>query len=493
MSGLVCEQNKMPGQPDGPIKWEDSRKESDLGIPSGRRQPEMEMETSDQLSDFLELKRFCEFLKDNVKRLNIELSRYHSKYPPLALREKLIESGLSDDQPIPPWWISKEYLSPLLLAYDEKIAEKDEMLEKYETELTSLKGRVQSVIEENEKLYGLLQRGGDLPKGKLGRSRSGSPEKVLAERNSSAPAPSASAEEYQVLLEENRLLMHKLQGENDELRNQVNFNVAEITTLTRACEEEKKEKSKALSKLKKAEHECLVMTSDLERAMEDLYTQNNALKDYKQALEDITKKYQKEITDAIVDVNKLTEDQRNTLQGNKSLNEKVKELQKAIKVLRKTNKVITTENQNCRDAAVELNERDAAARQHIKNLVDMVEQAIIERDKAIKKLHKKDKEFGRLFEKLRQYKKKTTGELNHLADFLKKQEQDKDGRYGKLGIEIEKLRLANEEKQREVDVLLNQKRNAEDEMDRIFNSAKLENSRLQEICRKHGIEDEIFK
>ena len=489
------DKSKMPGQPEGPIKWDDSRKESDLGVPLGRQNPLVNQGMSDQLTEYLELKNFCDFLKDNVKRLNVELSRYHSKYPPLALREKLLESGLSEDQPIPPWWISKEYLSPLLLAYDDKIAEKDELLEKYESEIQPLKAKVQSVIEENERLYGLLQRGDTVRnyKRELHTSHTEKSEQIHSSGRRDAEERRYDNEEYQILLEENRLLMHKQQGEMDELKNQISYNVAEITSLTKGLESEKKEKNRALSKLKKCEQECLVMSSDLERAHEDLHTQGNTIRDYKLALEEITEKYQTEISEAIVDVNKLTEGQKNAVRGNQALNEKVKELQKVTKVLKKTNKLLTMENQKYRDSSVEANEKETQARQHIKYLVDMVEQAILERDRAIKKVHKKDKEFSRLFEKLRQYKKKTTQDLNGVAVYLRQQQNAKEGDIGKLGTEIQKLRIENEEKQREVDILLQQKRTAEDEMDRIFNSAKIENNRLQEICRRHGIEDEVFK
>lgn len=53
-----------------------------------------------------------------VKRLNVELSRYQAKYGPLLPSDgpsPALSFGVGD--PVPPWLIDSQHLSPLLASY----------------------------------------------------------------------------------------------------------------------------------------------------------------------------------------------------------------------------------------------------------------------------------------------------------------------------------------------------------------------------------------
>uniref|UniRef100_A0A9L0IPF7 Centrosomal protein 89 n=1 Tax=Equus asinus TaxID=9793 RepID=A0A9L0IPF7_EQUAS len=66
-------------------------------------------------------------LKMTVHRLNVELSRYQTKFRHLSKEESLNIEGLPSKGPTPPWLLDMKYLSPLLLAYEDRMKEKDEL------------------------------------------------------------------------------------------------------------------------------------------------------------------------------------------------------------------------------------------------------------------------------------------------------------------------------------------------------------------------------
>ena len=60
-------------------------------------------------------------LLDYAKRLEVELRAYQARYPTVPLDEAELEDAKTDA--VPPWVSAPDALSPLLAAYDERIAE----------------------------------------------------------------------------------------------------------------------------------------------------------------------------------------------------------------------------------------------------------------------------------------------------------------------------------------------------------------------------------
>uniref|UniRef100_A0A3B3ZWA0 Centrosomal protein 89 n=1 Tax=Periophthalmus magnuspinnatus TaxID=409849 RepID=A0A3B3ZWA0_9GOBI len=92
-------------------------------------------------------------LKMTVHRLNVELSRYQVRFRPLSKEESAKISGLPMTESPPPWLLDMKYLSPLLLAYEDRMNEKDALLKTTEEEMKRLRIHVEEVIKENEKLH----------------------------------------------------------------------------------------------------------------------------------------------------------------------------------------------------------------------------------------------------------------------------------------------------------------------------------------------------
>ncbi|KAL2076834.1 hypothetical protein ACEWY4_027563 [Coilia grayii] len=92
-------------------------------------------------------------LKMTVHRLSAELSQYQSRYRPLNTHQVARTTGLPGKGPPPPWLLDMKYLSPLVLAYEDRLTEKDTLLQACEEEVRSLHVQVQEVVKENEKLH----------------------------------------------------------------------------------------------------------------------------------------------------------------------------------------------------------------------------------------------------------------------------------------------------------------------------------------------------
>ncbi|XP_037339325.1 centrosomal protein of 89 kDa isoform X1 [Pungitius pungitius] len=92
-------------------------------------------------------------LKMTVHRLNVELSRYQTLFRPLSKHESSRISGLPKTGSPPPWLLDMKYLSPLVLAYEDRMNEKDALLQTTKEEVKGLRVHVEDVIKENEKLH----------------------------------------------------------------------------------------------------------------------------------------------------------------------------------------------------------------------------------------------------------------------------------------------------------------------------------------------------
>ncbi|XP_077570285.1 centrosomal protein of 89 kDa [Stigmatopora nigra] len=95
-------------------------------------------------------------LKQNVHRLSVELSAYQTKYRPLSKQEISKLSSFPKMASPPPWLLDMKHLSPLMLAYDDMLNEKDALLRAAEEEVKKLRVQVEEVLKENERCRRLI-------------------------------------------------------------------------------------------------------------------------------------------------------------------------------------------------------------------------------------------------------------------------------------------------------------------------------------------------
>ncbi len=136
-------------------------KESDLGVPSKRKVIEVDA-TKESNNEDSSFKHVVDGLQEQIRRLNIELSRYQAKYPPITAEDRktlgLKSIGLDEDDPLPPWLSNVQFLSPLFLSYDERIGSLKQEVDTLKEELSNSYNRLKSLVTENEQLRSQLQR-----------------------------------------------------------------------------------------------------------------------------------------------------------------------------------------------------------------------------------------------------------------------------------------------------------------------------------------------
>ena len=110
------------------------------------------------------LKDDVEVLKSVIRRLNKEISYYQEKLRsryrkdphkiPFYSSSNTNSNGEDDQEHEDPWLSSpRAKLQPLLVAYDEIISEKTEIIKDYELAMESFKLKCQDVVRENEQLH----------------------------------------------------------------------------------------------------------------------------------------------------------------------------------------------------------------------------------------------------------------------------------------------------------------------------------------------------
>ncbi|KAI0230484.1 Centrosomal protein of 89 kDa [Lamellibrachia satsuma] len=86
-------------------------------------------------------------------KLNVELSRYQAKFRHLTPSEVEGLPGLPMKGPKPSWLLNTKYLAPLLVAYDDQLREREDIVNNYQEELSHLQQNVEDVVKENERLH----------------------------------------------------------------------------------------------------------------------------------------------------------------------------------------------------------------------------------------------------------------------------------------------------------------------------------------------------
>ncbi|ESO13002.1 hypothetical protein HELRODRAFT_159597 [Helobdella robusta] len=145
-------------------------------------------------------------LKFLIHKLNVQLDRYQRKYTPMHSNKNYGEGdhcagdsvdindgdGLPLKGPKPKWLINTKQLVPLLLAYDEQLKEKDDIINRHKEELNSFRADLGEIITENERLHIQIEQSNN------------------ADENISMNQQKELRKQCSLVLEENELLLMQL-------------------------------------------------------------------------------------------------------------------------------------------------------------------------------------------------------------------------------------------------------------------------------------------
>ncbi|XP_055093082.1 centrosomal protein of 89 kDa isoform X3 [Symphalangus syndactylus] len=303
-------------------------------------------------------------LKMTVHRLNVELSRYQTKFRHLSKEESLNIEGLPSKGPIPPWLLDIKYLSPLLLAYEDIMKEKDELNATLKEEMRMFRMRVQEVVKENEELHQELNK-----------------------------SSAVTSEEWcqlqtqaKLVLEENKLLLEQLEIQQRKVKDSHQERLQEVSKLTKQLmlletktQGQEKELAENREQLEILRAKCqeLKTHSDGKIAVE---VHKSIVNELKSQLQKEEEKERAEMEELMEKLTVLQAQKKSLLLEKNSLTEQNKaleaELERAQKINRKSQKKIEVLKKQVEKAMG----NEMSAHQYLANLVGLAENITQERD-----------------------------------------------------------------------------------------------------------------
>ncbi|KFP69274.1 Centrosomal protein of 89 kDa, partial [Acanthisitta chloris] len=434
-------------------------------------------------------------LKLMVHRLNVELSRYQTKFRPLAPEEHLTLRSLPMKGPPPPWLLDLKYLSPLLLAYEDRLQEKEDFILEHEArntkesyvksfafqeDMKSFKARVEELVKENEDLHEQLNTFITPTEWQQLQTQA----KLVLEENGllmkQLEIQQAKAKESQRQHVQDASKLTKqlviLEGKKQSQEEEMAEYQKQLKALYSACEELK---AKVDSRIAAEEHLALVddLRSRLQQELEKKCCEVEDIKGKVAALQAENKKLLLEKNNFMADNTILKTEMEMTEKTNRRLKKKIGHLQLQLE---------------------EAMEKEVAAHHYLTNLVALVEKISQERDHlvflarcledenrgALHKVVEGSLRLGRLEEKVKVYKKKAAGKLGDISLKMTEQEKEFAGKTAQYEQELKHLQGLLQDKEETLEEVLLQKRKTEGELEIIWECTTKENRRMRELLHE---------
>ncbi|XP_029464257.1 centrosomal protein of 89 kDa isoform X2 [Rhinatrema bivittatum] len=444
---------------------------------------------SDDFAELLSLRQQAQELVDEndalkmtIHRLNVELSCYQTKYRPVSKEENEQLGGLPKRGPPPPWLLDMKYLSPLLLAYEDRMREKDAIILAAEEEMKTFKARVEDVVKENEQLHQRI------------------------ERNKSVTSKEWQHLQIQakLVLEENQVLMKQVEVQQAKAKESHNRHVQEVAKLTKQIilleakkqsqQEELSENQKQLEALR-AKYDELKANLNGKVAAEEHVAMVNELKSHLQVERD---KRSAEAEDLMGRLASLQAQKKSLLLEKNDLTADNKTLEAELEMAQRANRKSQKKIGLLRQQVEEAMEKEMTAHQYLANLIGLAENIAQERDQLIQmakgletekhsvlnKIMEGNIRLGRLEEKVKVYKKKAAVKLGDINHRLIEQEEDFAEKAAQYQRELKHLQRLLHDRQETLDEVLQQKRQVEGELEIVWESTSNENKRMKELLYK---------
>ncbi|XP_017561687.1 centrosomal protein of 89 kDa isoform X3 [Pygocentrus nattereri] len=394
-------------------------------------------------------------LKMTVHRLNVELSRYQARFKPLTKEECSQSGGLPVKRPSPPWLLDMKYLSPLLLAYEDQLMERDKLLKSCEEEVKRLRVRSEEVIQENEKLHAELGK------------RSSVSNKEWRQLQDQA----------RLVLEENQVLIEQLELQHTKAKETHTKHTQEVCKVSKQVMLLEAEKHALEAELETVRKELQTLKVEFQKTCTTLqnsvsWGEHNSTTDkLKRQMEEEERIKSAEIKELQACVNALQAEKRTLLVEKTNLSTDVKhlenELQLAHQANRKAQRRIDLLKQQVEDSL----EKELVAHQYLTSVVTLAEKTTYERDQLMHMASclEKDKQgvltriiegtvrLGKLQEKVKVFKQQARAGVCALGRRLQEQEQDFAGKAATFQREIQHLQAQLRERQEQLHGALQQK------------------------------------
>ncbi|XP_004475166.1 centrosomal protein of 89 kDa isoform X2 [Dasypus novemcinctus] len=420
-------------------------------------------------------------LKMTVHRLNVELSRYQTKFRHLSKEESSNIEGLPLKGPIPPWLLDIKYLSPLLLAYEDRMKEKDALNATLQEEMRLFKIRVQEVVKENEELY--------------------------QELNKSGPVTSKEWRQLQtqakLVLEENKLLIEQLEIQQTKAKATHQEHLQEVSKLTKRLillesntQSQEKELTENKEQLESLRAKCQELKTHLDgKIAMDVHA--SIVNELKSQLQKEEEKGNAEMEELMEKLTVLQVQKKSLLLEKNNLTVKSKALEAELETAQKRNRRAQKKIEILKKQVEKAMENEMSAHQYLANLVGLAENITQERDNlmclakcletekhgVLNKIIEGNIRLGKLEEKVKGYKKQAALKLGDISHRLTEQQEDFAGKTAQYQQEMRHLHRMLQDKQEVLEEALQQKREMEGELEVVWESTSKENRRIRELLQ----------
>uniref|UniRef100_A0A673XWY6 Centrosomal protein 89 n=1 Tax=Salmo trutta TaxID=8032 RepID=A0A673XWY6_SALTR len=420
-------------------------------------------------------------LKMTVHRLNVELSRYQTRFRPLGKEESSRTHGLPLKGSAPPWLLDIKYLSPLLLAYEDQLAEKDALLQASEEELRRFRGRVEEVVQENQKLHQDLKQTGGVNHKEWRQLQ----------------------DQARLVLQENQLLIEQLEVQHTKAKESHGRHLTEVSKVCKQLmllEAEKQKLEGELEVTRRALHtlqtEHLQARCSLENAVS--WDEHHAIATkLKRQLEADSGRQQTELEDLQQKVTSLQTEKNSLLLDKTNLTADIRNLEAGLEASRHASRKAQRRIGLLKQQVDDSIEKEMRAHNYLSSIVALAEKTTQERDQlvymasslehdkqgVISRIVDDTVRLGKLQEKVKMYKKQAACSLGVLGQRLVEQEEDFAGRAASYQTEIQHLQRLLRDKQQDLDGVLQQKREVEGELEVVWEAATRENQRIRETLQ----------
>ncbi|KAI1904241.1 hypothetical protein AGOR_G00003650 [Albula goreensis] len=306
-------------------------------------------------------------LKMTVHRLNVELSRYQTRFRPLSKEESTRIKALPVKGPAPPWLLDMKYLSPLLLAYEDRLNEKESLLQACEEDLKRFRESVEEVVQENKKLHE-----------QLGKTR-GVSQKEWRQLQDQA----------RLVLKENQVLMEQLEVQQAKSKDSHSRHLQEVSKVSKELmllEAEKQslqeELSEARRELQALQAQHLQARSTLENAVS--WEEHCAITGkLKRQLEQDEQRKKNEVEDLLSRVSTLQTEKKSLLLEKTNLTADIKSIEAELEISRHANRKAQRKVSLFKQQVEDALEKEMLAHHYLSSIVALAEKTTQERDQLI--------------------------------------------------------------------------------------------------------------
>ncbi|NXM05794.1 CEP89 protein, partial [Tyrannus savana] len=459
-----------------------------------------EQENRREATELLSLRQQAQELVDEndalkmvVHRLNVELSRYQTKFRSLSQEEHVKLKSLPMKGPPPPWLLDMKYLSPLLLAYEDRIREKEDFILEHEAkcyvksfvlqeDMKNFKARVEELVKENEDLHERLNKNNFITSTEWQQLQT----------------------QAKLVLEENGLLMEQLKIQQAKAKDTHRQHVQEASKLTKQIvilEGKKQSQEEEIAEYQKQLKALCSTCEELKAQVESRI----AAEEHLALVNDLNRRFQEEqerrrceVEELKGKVASLQAEHKKLLLEKKSCVADYKALQTEMEMTQKTNRRLKKKISILQVQLEEVTEKEVVSHYYLTNLIGLVEKIAQERDHlvslarclenekqgALNKMIEGSLRLGKLEEKVKVYKKKAAGKLGDISLRMSEQEKEFAGKAARYEQEMKHLQRLLRDKQDTLAEVLEQQRKTEGELEIIWESTTKENRRMRELLHK---------